>query len=75
MVAIFGLAAATVAITAGGIAGWAVTTFVMESDFEFVLGSALAVVALGVSITMIAGLAFAWRPLSTRPAKILRHSD
>ncbi len=70
--AILGAAAGLVAVFAGGMAGWAVTHFVMEGDFTFEPVSALVIVSGGVLITVLAGLAFAWRPLSTRPARVLR---
>lgn len=70
--AVFGLAAGLVAILAGGLAGWAVTTFVMETEFRFEPVAAIAIVTGGVLITLVAGLAFAWRPLAARPARILR---
>jgi putative ABC transport system permease protein len=70
--AIYGLAAGLVAVAAGGLAGWGVTRFVMETDFVFEPGSALAIVAGGVGVTLLAGLAFAWRPLAARPARVLR---
>ncbi len=73
--AIFGAAAGLVAIVAGGLAGWAVTRFVMETEFRFEPVSALAIVAGGIVTTLIAGLAFAWRPLATRPARVLRASE
>jgi putative ABC transport system permease protein len=70
--AILGAAAGAVAILAGGLAGWAVTTFVMDTDFRFEPVSAVTIVVAGVLATMMAGLAFAWRPLSRRPAGVLR---
>ncbi len=70
--AVLGAAAGIVAIAAGGAAGWAVTTFVMETSFRFEAASALAIVAGGILATLLAGLAFAWRPLSARPARVLR---
>ncbi|MDF0596563.1 ABC transporter permease [Psychromarinibacter halotolerans] len=70
--AVFGLAAGLVAIVTGGLAGWAVTRFVMETDFVFEPVSAVLIVVGGVLITLLAGLAFAWRPLATRPARVLR---
>ncbi len=70
--AILGAAAGVVAILAGGFAGWAVTTFVMETDFRFEPVSAVTIVLAGIAATMLAGLAFAWRPLSRRPAGVLR---
>ncbi|MGI1660870.1 ABC transporter permease [Palleronia sp. KMU-117] len=70
--AILGAAAGAVAILAGGLAGWAVTTFVMDTDFRFEPASAIVIVCAGVAATMLAGLAFAWRPLARRPAGVLR---
>lgn len=73
--AILGLASGLVAILAGGLAGWGVTYFVMDTDFRFEPWSALAIVIGGVLATMLAGLAFAWRPLATRPARVLRTAE
>ncbi len=70
--ALLGLAAGSVAILAGGIGGWAVTTFIMGASWAFEPISALTIVLAGVSATLLAGLAFAWRPLATRPARVLR---
>lgn len=70
--AILGGAAGLVAIFAGSVAGWAVTRFVMETDFIFEPVSALVIVVAGVLVTLLAGLAFALRPLSARPAQTLR---
>ncbi|MCV6825383.1 MULTISPECIES: ABC transporter permease [Halocynthiibacter] len=73
--AVLGAAAGGVAILAGGIAGWAVMTFVMETDFNFDIPSALGIVFGGALITLLAGLLFAWRPLSARPAQVLRAKE
>ncbi|KMW58125.1 putative ABC transporter, permease protein [Candidatus Rhodobacter oscarellae] len=73
--AIFGLAAGLVAIAAGAAAGWGVMTFVMETDYAFEPGSALAIVTGGALTSLVAGLAFAWRPLAARPARVLRASE
>ncbi|MDT8857061.1 FtsX-like permease family protein [Paracoccaceae bacterium Fryx2] len=70
--ALLGAAAGSVAIAAGGIAGWAVMTFVMEADYAFEPVSALAIVLGGILATLVAGLAFALRPLAARPAQVLR---
>ncbi|MDD9978432.1 MAG: FtsX-like permease family protein, partial [Boseongicola sp.] len=70
--AILGAAAGLVAIVAGGLAGWAVMTFVMQTDFYFEPVSAIAIVSGGITATLLAGLAFAWGPLSARPARVLR---
>ncbi len=70
--AFLGLAAGVVAIVAGGLAGWAVTRFVMNTDFQFEPVSAVIIVAGGILATLLAGLAFAWGPLAARPARVLR---
>ncbi|MEO1452522.1 MAG: FtsX-like permease family protein [Pseudomonadota bacterium] len=70
--ALLGAAAGIVAVIAGGLAGWAVTTFVMNTDYVFEPVSAISIVSAGVMATLIAGLVFAWGPLSARPARVLR---
>jgi putative ABC transport system permease protein len=67
-----GAAAGVVAIIAGGIAGWAVLVLVMDAPYAFEPVSALLIVGGGVLATLLAGLAFAWRPLAARPAQVLR---
>ena len=73
--AILGAAAGSVAILAGALGGWAVMTFVMDSPYAFEPVSALAIILGGAGATLLAGLAFAWRPLSARPAQVLRARD
>jgi putative ABC transport system permease protein len=73
--ALLGAAAGIVAIIAGGLAGWAVMTFVMEADYAFEPVSALAIVLGGVIATLAAGLVFALRPLAARPAQVLRAQE
>jgi len=73
--ALLGAAAGAVAIVAGGLAGWAVITLVMDTAFTFEPWSALMIVAGGVTATLLAGLAFAWRPLAARPAQVLRAEE
>ncbi|NCO21910.1 MAG: FtsX-like permease family protein, partial [Rhodobacterales bacterium] len=70
--ALLGAAAGLVAIAAGGVAGWGVSTFVMQTDFVFEPVSAILIVVGGVLVTLLAGLGFAWRPLGARPARVLR---
>ena len=70
--AILGAGAGLVAIMAGAAAGWGITTFVMDTDFRFEPVSAIAIVTGGVLVTLLSGLAFAWRPLGARPAQVLR---
>jgi putative ABC transport system permease protein len=73
--AILGAAAGSVAILAGALGGWAVMTFVMDSSYAFEPVSALAIILGGALASLLAGLAFAWRPLSARPAQVLRARD
>lgn len=73
--ALMGTAAGIVAIGFGGVAGWAVMTFVMEAGFRFEPVSALAIVTGGAVATLVAGLLFALRPLAARPAQVLRARD
>jgi putative ABC transport system permease protein len=70
--ALIGAAAGLVAVAAGAAAGWWVTTFVMDAAYRFEPVTALAVVAGGALLSLLAGLAFALPPLSARPAPVLR---
>jgi putative ABC transport system permease protein len=70
--AILGAAAGAVALLAGVIAGWGVMTYVMQTVYQFQPLSAFVIVAGGALATLVAGLAFAWRPLMVRPAQVLR---
>ena len=69
---LLGAAAGIVAIVTGALGGWAVMTFVMDASYRFEPISALAIVVGGALATLLAGLAFAWRPLARRPAGVLR---
>ncbi len=73
--ALLGAGAGTVAITAGGIAGWAVLTFVMETDYSFEPFSAVAIVIGGGAASLAAGLLFALGPLNASPSRVLRAPD
>jgi putative ABC transport system permease protein len=73
--AMMGGAAGLVAIFAGGLAGWAVMRFVMDTAFTFEPTSAIAIVLGGALVTMLAGLLFALRPLAAAPASILRSRE
>ncbi|MEL7261221.1 MAG: FtsX-like permease family protein, partial [Pseudomonadota bacterium] len=70
--ALLGLGAGAVALAAGIAGGWAVSRFIMDTDFTIIWPSAIAIVAGGVIATLLAGLAFAWGPLAARPAHVLR---
>ena len=70
--AFLGIAAGLVALLAGIAGGWAVSTYVLETDFSIIWPSAITIVAGGVIATLLAGLGFAWGPLAARPAQVLR---
>ena len=70
--ALLGAAAGVVAIAAGIGGGWAVSRFIMQTDYSVIWPSAIAIVLGGVLATLLSGLAFAWRPLAARPAQVLR---
>ncbi len=70
--AIVGAAAGVVAVVAGAVGGWWAVTRLLEGDFRFEPGPALAIVAAGAAASLLAGLAFAARPLAARPARTLR---
>lgn len=69
---LLGAAAGAIALGAGTAGAWAVMTYVMETDFAVIWPNAFAIVTGGVMATLLAGLAFAWRPMASRPAGILR---
>ena len=73
--ALLGAAAGVVAIVGGAIAGWGIMTFVMDAPYAFEPVSALTIVIGGALATVLAGLLFAWRPLSARPAGVLRAKE
>lgn len=73
--ALLGAAAGIVAIAGGAAAGWGIMRFVMDAPYAFEPVSAMAIVLGGAIATLLAGLAFAWRPLAARPAGILRAQD
>jgi putative ABC transport system permease protein len=70
--ALIGGAAGLVAIVAGAAGGWYVTRFIMEGDYAFAALPAFGIVAGGALASLVAGLAFALRPLAARPAQVLR---
>ena len=72
---LMGAAAGLVALAAAALASWAVMRFVMEASYQFEPFSAIAIVIGGIVATLLAGLAFALRPLAVRPAQTLRAQD
>ena len=73
--ALLGAAAGIVALAAGIAGGWAVSTFIMENDYQVIWTNAAAIIAGGIGATLVAGLAFAWRPLAAKPAQVLRSRE
>ncbi len=70
-----GAAAGIFAVGAAALASWAIVTFEMDSNFDFQPLSAIAIVAFGTLASLLAGLIYAWRPLSMPPAQVLRAQD
>ncbi|MGH1577788.1 ABC transporter permease [Planktotalea sp.] len=73
--AILGAGSGLVALGAGILGGWAVSTFVMETSYQVIWSNAAAIIFGGTAATLVSGLAFAWRPLRARPAHILRSQE
>ena len=73
--ALLGASAGVIALGAGIAGGWAVCHYVFETSYSVIWPNALAVVLGGLAANLLAGLAFAWRPLSARPAQVLRGRD
>ena len=73
--ALMGLAAGVVALCAGIAGGWAVTHFVMDASFTPIWSNAAMIVLAGTIVNLVAGLVFAARPLSVKPARLLRANE
>lgn len=73
--AILGAAAGLVALAAGILGGWAVTTFIMETEYSVIWDNVGAIILGGIAASTVAGLSFAWGPLRTRPSSVLRARD
>jgi putative ABC transport system permease protein len=70
--ALLGLAAGVVALGAGILGGWAVATFIMDTSYTVIWANALLIIGGGIMASLLAGLAFALRPLAAKPARVLR---
>ncbi|MEM1375439.1 MAG: FtsX-like permease family protein [Pseudomonadota bacterium] len=73
--AILGLSAGLVALVAGALGGWAVATFIFETDYTLIWQNAFAIIGAGVLTTLVAGLAFSLGPLAATPAQVLRNRE
>lgn len=69
---ILGGATAVLALALGGISAWAVVRFVLGTSWTLPWGPLLAVAALAISVSLLAGLVASWRALSRPAAPILR---
>lgn len=70
--ALTGFAAGSVALVAGIAGAWAITFFVLDTDFAVIWRNALAIIFGGIGATLLASLIFAAAPLRARPARVLR---
>ncbi|MEM9909474.1 MAG: FtsX-like permease family protein [Pseudomonadota bacterium] len=73
--ALLGAAAGLVALVAGIAGAWAVSHFIMGTQYSVVWSSALFIIAGGATISLLAGLGYALGPISVRPAGVLRARD
>ena len=71
---LLGALAGAVALLWGTAAAWGATRFVLNMPFEPDPWAALAVVAGGAVLNLLAGMAFALGPLGRRPAGVLRQA-
>ena len=70
--ALLGAAAGAVALVLGGLAAWGFVAGLLEIEWTFPAGRALAAVALGAALAAALGLAGSWRALGRKPAPVLR---
>ena len=73
--ALLGLAAGIVALGAGIVGGWAVSKYIMETEFTPIWSSAGIIILGGIGATLLAGLGFALGPLAAKPARVLRSRE
>lgn len=72
---LLGLLAALVAGGLGAMAGWLITTRVLQLGFSLDLGLMAGVAAAAVAVTILTGLAITWSALAARPAAFLRAEE
>ncbi len=70
---VLGLCTGLIAAAVGTLAAWAVTVFLMRTDWVFLPGVVAATVGLGVLLTLAAGFAGTWRALGQKAAPYLRN--
>jgi putative ABC transport system permease protein len=70
--ALLGAATGAFGMAAGALAAYLIVTRVMELDFTFAWGPALAAASGALAVTMLLGLIGSWRILGQKPAAVLR---
>lgn len=70
---LLGLVAAIFGVIAGSLAAWFLALYILEMDFAFLPGVALATALIAMPLTILAGLAVTARALSARPSAYLRN--
>lgn len=70
--AMMGFAAGLIAALAGSIAAWAVMTQVLQADFAADPLALISVIAGGMLVTVLLGLANTWSAMGVKPAAVLR---
>ena len=63
---------ATLALVVGSAASWAVTTFVMRSDWAFLPGTLTVTILACIALTVGFGWLGTWAALRAKPAPLLR---
>ena len=72
---IIGSFAGLVAIILGSIMSWVVISYFLNSEFSFFVSSAIWITLTGIFISLITSTFFAIKPISSKPAKILKTID
>jgi len=70
---VLGLVTVAIAALIGSLAAWVVVTLVMGGSFTWLAGPLSIVLAVGLALTLVCGLAGTWRALGTPAAPMLRN--
>jgi putative ABC transport system permease protein len=69
---VLGLAAGAIAALVGSLAAWRILEGPLDTAFHLETGTILATLAVGITLTLVLGLAGTWRALGQKPASWLR---
>jgi putative ABC transport system permease protein len=72
---IMGAGAGMIALIIAGIASYGVIELWMDNKYYFDFSSGFLIVCLGILTNSFTGLIFSFKPLSSKPAKILKTED